>query len=168
MLQKYLIVLVVLCALRGFAENVNRPGSAGGSISGTVVDFKNAIVPGATVALQCQTPCREESTIANGSGAFEFSNLSLGIPYKVAVSARGFKDWTSEPIVLTPERSIFLLTDVQIRMSEASESPSLSRRSPPQTGFDRLFPPRTASNHILSNPFKFVGRYFRHWLPPVA
>jgi len=167
MLQKYLIVLLTICAFRGFAENVNRPGSAGGSISGTVVDFNNAIVPGATVTLQCQAPCKEEFTISDDSGIFEFNNLSFGAPYKITVSASGFKDWTSAPIVLTLGRSIFLLTDVQLRRSEASESPSLRRPSPPQVGFDRFFPPITASSHILSNAFKSVGRYFRHSFPPV-
>jgi hypothetical protein len=119
---KYLIILLSLCALRGFAENTKGPGSAVGTISGTVVDVNDAIVPGATVALRCQYPCKQESTIARDTGAFEFTNLSLGTPYEIAVSASGFNDWTSAPIVLTPQQSTFILTNVQIEMSEAVAS----------------------------------------------
>jgi hypothetical protein len=122
MLRKCLIVLSFVCALRGFAEDTARPEPATGSISGTVVDVNDGIVPGATVVLQCQSPCRGESTTAGDTGAFEFSNLNLRIPYEVAVSASGFKGWTSAPIVLTPEQSVFLLTDVRIEMSESTES----------------------------------------------
>ena len=122
MLRRYLVTLLFLCVFRGFAENGARPGSPSGSIGGTVVDVNNAIVSGATVVLKCQSPCKEESTIAGDSGAFEFSGLSFGTPYEIAVSASGFKDWTSAPIVLTPEQSILLLTDVRIRLSEANES----------------------------------------------
>jgi hypothetical protein len=121
MLQKYLIVLLFFCALRGFAENTNGPGSVG-TISGTVVDVSDAIVPGATVTLRCQCPWKQESTIADDTGAFEFTNLSQGTPYEIAVSASGFKDWTSAPIVLTPQQSTFILTNVQIQMSEAAAS----------------------------------------------
>jgi len=120
--RKRLIVLFLVCALRGFAEDVNLPGSAGGHISGTVVDGNDAIVPGATVLLRCQSPCKEESTSAGDTGAFEFSNLSLGTPYEIGVSANGFKDWTSAPIVLTPEQKMFFLTDVRIETSEVTES----------------------------------------------
>jgi hypothetical protein len=55
-------------------------------------------------------------------GTFEFSNLTLSTPYEIAVSARGFNDWTSAPIVLTPERSIFFLNDVKMKMLGAGES----------------------------------------------
>lgn len=120
--RKYLIVLFFICVLRGFAEDANRPETIHGSISGTVLDANDAIVPGATVALMCQSPCKQESTIAGSAGAFAFGDLSLGTPYEVAVSASGFKNWVSGPIVLTPERSIFFLTDVKIQMSVATES----------------------------------------------
>jgi hypothetical protein len=122
MLQKHLIVLLFLCALRGFAEDRNGPRSVVGTIGGTVVDFNDAIVPGATVTLRCQCPSRQESTIARDTGAFEFTNLSLDTPYEIGVSASGFKDWTSAPIVLTPQQSTFILTNVQIQMSEAAAS----------------------------------------------
>jgi hypothetical protein len=122
MSRKYLFVLLILCVFRGFAEDANRPASANGTISGTVVDINDAIVPGATVALRCQSPCKEESVTAGNTGAFEFSNLSLGTPYQIGVSANGFKAWASAPIVLTPERSVFFLTDVRIQMSDATES----------------------------------------------
>ena len=122
MLQRYLIVLLFFCALRGFAENTNGPGSGVGTISGTVVDTNNAIVPGATVVLQCPSPCKNESTISRDTGAFEFTNLTLGTPYEIAVSAIGFKDWTSASIVLTSQQSTFILTNVQIQMSEAVAS----------------------------------------------
>jgi hypothetical protein len=122
MLQKYLLVLLFFCALRGFAENTNGPGSVVGTISGTVVDVNDAIVPGATVVLQCQSPCKNESTISRDTGAFEFTNLSLGTPYEIAVSASGFKDRTFAPIVLTPDHSTFVLTGIQIQMSETAAS----------------------------------------------
>src|SRR5262249_46398654 len=121
MSRKYLIVLLLICTVRGFADNAGGP-TTGGSISGTVVDVNNAIVPGATVVLRCLSPCQEESTIAGDTGAFAFQKLSLGTPYEVAVSASGFKDWNSTPIILTPEQSTFFVTDVRIEISEPAES----------------------------------------------
>lgn len=56
-LRRSLIVLLSVCALRGFAENANRPESVvrSSSISGTVLDLNDGIVLGATVVLQCQS-----------------------------------------------------------------------------------------------------------------
>jgi len=122
MSRKCLIVLLFIWVLRGFAEDADRSGATSGSIAGTVVDVNDAIVPGATVALRCQIPCRDESTVAGETGSFQFSNLMMGTSYEIAVSASGFKDWTSTPIVLTPERSIFLVSDLKIEMTESSES----------------------------------------------
>ena len=122
MLRKYLIVVLFIWALRGLAEDVSRPDTNGGTISGTVVDVNDGVVPGATVVLKCQNPCEGESTIAGDTGAFEFTNLSLGTPYEVAVSASGFKDWSSAPIVLTSERSVFFVNDLKIDLSETADS----------------------------------------------
>lgn len=119
---KFTIVLFLICTVHSLAASTSEPDTAGGIISGTVVDVDNAIVPGATVVLRCESPCNEASTTAGVTGAFAFSKLSLGTPYKIAVSASGFKDWTSAPIVLTPERSIFFVTDLKIATSEVSES----------------------------------------------
>lgn len=120
--RKYLIALLFVFVLRGFAEDANRPESTQGSISGTVLDVNDTIVPGATVALRCQSPCKQESTVAGDTGAFAFSNLNLGTPYEIAVSASGFKEWTSAPIVLTPDRSVFFVTNVKMKMTETAES----------------------------------------------
>ena len=122
MLRKYLVVLFFICAFRGFAENVDRPESGRGSISGTVLDINDGVVPGATVVLECHNPCKGESTIAGDTGAFEFTNVSLGTPYEIAVSASGFKKWASPPIVLTSEHSTYLLTDARIRVDDAANS----------------------------------------------
>ena len=122
MLRKCLILVLFIWTLRGLAEDVSRPDPSGGTISGTVVDVNDGVVPGATVVLECHNPCKRESTIAGDTGAFEFTNVSLGTPYEIAVSASGFKDWTSPPIVLTPEHSIYLLTDARMKMDDAAES----------------------------------------------
>jgi hypothetical protein len=120
--RKYLLVVLFICVLRGFAENGDRPESGRGSISGTVLDINDGVVPGATVVLECHNPCTGKSTIAGETGAFEFTNVSLGTPYEVAMSASGFKDWTSPPIVLTPEHSVYLLADARMKMDDAAES----------------------------------------------
>jgi hypothetical protein len=122
MLRKFLFIALFIWAVRGIAEKADRSETHGGSISGTVVDINDGIVPGATVVLRCLPPCKDESTIAGDSGAFEFSNLSLGSRYEIAVSASGFKDWTSAPITLTPEQSAFTLPDVRIETIKATAS----------------------------------------------
>lgn len=96
MLRRYLPVLLLLCALQSVAEDVTRPESGQGSISGTVLDVNDGIVPGASVVLRCQHPCEGQSTTANDAGAFEFHSLDFGVPYEIGISASGFRDWKSE------------------------------------------------------------------------
>jgi len=51
--RKYLIALLFICSLRGFAESAERLKSGIGGISGTVMDVNGAIIPEATVVLRC-------------------------------------------------------------------------------------------------------------------
>lgn len=120
--RKYLIILLLACVLRGFSEDAAPPGLGTGIISGTVLDANGGVVPGAAIVLRCESPCKGQSTFAGDTGGFEFRGLDLGTPYHIEVSASGFKDWASAPIVLTPEHTVFLLTDVRIQMTVAAES----------------------------------------------
>jgi hypothetical protein len=122
MLRRYLPALLLLCALRTSAEGATWPDSGQGSINGTVLDVNDGIVPRVDVVLRCQRPCDGQSTTANDTGAFEFRSLGFGVSYELEISARGFKKWKSEAILLTPERSVVLLTDVRIQMAEVAES----------------------------------------------
>jgi hypothetical protein len=121
MTRKYLIILLLVCVPGAFCEEA-RPGSGTGIISGTVLDMNGGVVPGAAIVLHCQTPCEGQSTLSSDTGGFEFRSLNLGTPYQIGVSANGFKDWTSAPIVLTAERTVSLLTDVRIPLADAAES----------------------------------------------
>jgi hypothetical protein len=120
--RKYLVALLFISAIEGFSESAGRPESNIGSIGGTVLDVNGAIVPGATVVLRCERPCNAESIVASGTGGFGFSALTIGTRYEIGVSANGFKDWSSAPIVLTSEQRTILLTGVKLPMSTAVES----------------------------------------------
>ena len=119
--RKYLIGLLYFCVLRGFAQDPLRESDRG-SISGTITDINGGIVPGATVVLQCQSPCEGQSTTASDTGDFEFGDLHLGTSYEIGVSATGFKNWTSQPIELTQDQSNFSLSGLQMQMSEGVAS----------------------------------------------
>jgi len=97
MLRKYLIVLFFVCCFRAFAQNVDPLASGSGSIGGAVAEVNGGIVPEAAVVLRCQSPCNQESTIANETGGFEFRNLSLGNPYEVGIPASGFNATNAFP-----------------------------------------------------------------------
>jgi hypothetical protein len=71
-----------------------------GTINGTVVDVYDALVPGATVILD--GPNDHRTITANENGFFEFDNVNSGKPYMVTVSEKGFGDWSSPSIILTP------------------------------------------------------------------
>ncbi|MGA2570396.1 MAG: carboxypeptidase regulatory-like domain-containing protein [Terracidiphilus sp.] len=82
--------------------NISAPEPQSGSISGTVTDAQDELVPGATVMLVGPDPGATSQATANGEGFFSFKSLKPGIPYRLIIKAKGFSDWQSPPVVLSP------------------------------------------------------------------
>jgi len=118
MLRKCLLLISLATGLPIFAQEVSAPEPQLGNISGTVLDVNGGLVPGATVTLECPSPCETQSATTSDSAAFAFRNLKLGVPYKVRASAADFDDWTSPEIVLTPDQSFVLLTGVKLQVAD--------------------------------------------------
>jgi hypothetical protein len=79
-------------------------------------------VQGATATLEGLVPSGKQITTANDSAAFEFRDIKLGVPYRVRVTTNGFNEWDSPTIVLTPDQSVFFVTDVKLRLSGLESS----------------------------------------------
>ena len=78
---------VLVCLPMANAQNVT------GSISGTVTDASDAVVPGATVTAHNVDTGVDTSTTSNGSGSYRIQFLQAG-PYAVSVKASGFETAT--------------------------------------------------------------------------
>ncbi len=89
-------------------NEIAAPDPQPGSISGTVTDVNNDIVPGANVILEGPVPAEHRTVVAKDDGSFNFDNLKPGIPYKITISANGFVNWTSPAIILDPGQYVFL------------------------------------------------------------
>ena len=72
------------------------------TITGTITDAQDEIVPGATVVLEGALPADRRQTVANDGGWFKFKGLKPGIAYHVTVEAKGFASWKSPALVLSP------------------------------------------------------------------
>jgi len=70
-------------------------------IAGTVTDTDGDVIPEATVSIQAGTQSRE-SVVANDNGFFQLDNVIPGTAYQMTVRAKGFADWTSSTISLSP------------------------------------------------------------------
>jgi hypothetical protein len=121
-LKKWFLSMALMAALPATAEDVSAPVPQVGTISGTVLDFDGAVVPGATATLESVAPSDKQITTANDSAAFEFRDVKLGIPYQVRVTANGFDEWDSNSIVLTADRPVFLMSDVKLRLAGTETS----------------------------------------------
>lgn len=122
MLKKWLLLMSVMIALPAAAQDISAPNPQLGTISGTVVDLNGDSVPGATATLEGLVPSEKQITTANDSAAFEFRDIKFGVPYQVRVTANGFNEWDSPTIVLTPDQSVFFVTDVKLRLSGLESS----------------------------------------------
>src|SRR5215469_8029798 len=90
-----LLVSVVFCPLSTLAQQANS------RISGTITDEGASVLPGARIELQ-----REQvvfaSTVTDGQGRFELSNLTPG-NYTLVVSYVGFSTF-EKPITVTADK----------------------------------------------------------------
>jgi len=122
MLWKYFALICLATALPAMAENIAVSGPRLGMISGTVLDVNGDLVPGALVTLQCPSPCQNRTVTADDDAAFDFRDLKIGVPYQLRVSDSRFVDWTSPDIVLTPDRSVYFATGINLKIAAESTS----------------------------------------------
>ena len=84
------------------AQQVSAPEPQAGTIVGTITDVADDIVAGVTVVLQGPTPADQRTVTTNDNGFFSFSGVKPAVSYKINVSAKGFANWSSQEIKLTP------------------------------------------------------------------
>jgi Carboxypeptidase regulatory-like domain len=102
-IAKSLVILFVFAVFRasGSGEQPYAPNPQPAHIAGTVTDTNGGVIPGAEVV--AVTPTQDpHSAITNGSGFFQIDNLTPGTGYEVTVSAKGFSNWKSPEVLLSP------------------------------------------------------------------
>jgi hypothetical protein len=102
--QKYLCTLAFFASavLIANGQQVNAPNVQPGSISGTVTDLNDDIVPGAHVTLLNPLTGDNRSTLSGDNGSYTFDHLRPGATYQVTISAAGFVTWTSPTFTVNP------------------------------------------------------------------
>jgi hypothetical protein len=111
-LQVFLVCFIPLTAL----GQVDAPEPQRGSITGTVTDAEDAAVPGAVVKLLGPATNGEHLVTSDETGSFALKDLQAAVPYEITVSAKGFADWTSTPIVLKPGQAL-AMDDIKLTIS---------------------------------------------------
>src|SRR5829696_6224432 len=100
-------VLKRVCAIAVFLPVLTFAQSGLGSISGTVVDASEAVVPNATVKVLQLSTNTSRATTTNGQGFFSLPSL-LASKYTLTISAPGFKDRTIENLDLNAFQTMTL------------------------------------------------------------
>jgi hypothetical protein len=88
--------LLILTTLPALAQSP----STGAQLSGSILDPKGAVVPGATVTLRSDTVGNEQAVVSDGSGQYRFLLVPAG-QYTLSVQAAGFSRFTDKGISLT-------------------------------------------------------------------
>ena len=116
----FLLLLFVFIVPGGAQEAVAPPPQLA-SVSGTVMDTEQAVIPGAQVTLNGPGANMPRTAVADESGAFNFAGLPPGGPFYVTISGNGLVPWTSPTLTLAPGQ-VFFLSGVQVHFSGAASS----------------------------------------------
>jgi len=100
----------------------------GASLSGTVTDNSEAVIPKAAVTLTNPSTNEQRTTVTGDSGFYKFSELPVG-NYTVKVTANGFKDETFTDVAVSAELPRTL--DIKLSIGQAAESVTVNGESTP-------------------------------------
>ena len=98
-LAGYRACLIAVFGLMLFGHSAAFAQSIFASLSGTVMDPKGAVVPGANVSVQNTGTNVIRSLVTNKDGFFSVTQLPVGT-YSVSVEGKGFAKWEGSGIVL--------------------------------------------------------------------
>ena len=87
-----------------------------GSMSGTVTDVNDDIVPGATITLQNPLTGDKRTTMSGDNGSYIFGDLRPGATYQITINAVGFVTWTSSTFTVDPDQ-IYFLTGSKLQLA---------------------------------------------------
>ena len=108
-----LIALVLSCPTLGQIAQ-SAPQTA--IITGTVTDVNGDAIPNATVVLKQVESDAPRTLVTTENGMFEFHGVTPAITYQLRISAKNFADWTSAPIILSPDQ-FKIVTGIQLRIA---------------------------------------------------
>jgi hypothetical protein len=98
-----------------------------GSILGTVADSSGAAIPGAKVTVTSVETGISRSTVANQTGDYVVSNLSLG-SYTVAVESQGFKRFAHPAVTITVKARVRV--DATLQVGDITQTLEVSGAAP--------------------------------------
>ena len=104
----YALVLSGSLVIPMIGQQITAPIPQPGTISGTVMDVNDDVIPGANVLLEGSVNGDSRSTVSGDNGSFTFNRLEPGVPSHVTISADGFVAGTSPTIIVTPGQFLFL------------------------------------------------------------
>jgi hypothetical protein len=119
MTRHAILSLGLLAAVLTFSPSRVFGQNASCSLSGTVYDASDAVVPNATVVLRDEATNATRETVSNGSGFFSLSAIQPG-SYAVTISKPGFADWERAHIVFNQGESRNL-PNVVLRIAATAE-----------------------------------------------
>jgi hypothetical protein len=112
-----LLVLLGVFLLAASSKSYGQDTNA--SLSGTVTDQSNAVIPGAKLTLTNQATGFQTNFVSDAAGEFAFNNLTPG-KYNLNTTATGFKSAAQTGIELAVNQTARL--DVQLSIGKADET----------------------------------------------
>src|SRR5215831_1588448 len=113
----WLLPVVVVLALLGFAPGALAQGGGNVAISGTVTDSTGAVLPGAKVTVTQKNTSITRVVTSNSTGQFNISSIPAAT-YTVLVEAQGFKRFSQDVVLLADQiRDL----DIRLQVGEASQ-----------------------------------------------
>lgn len=144
-------------ASASYAQAQDAPGGGGASLSGTLFDVNEALIPGAEVTLTNRNTKEARTTRSDDEGRFLFEGLKTD-DYDLQVEARGFKMHRRSNIYLQGrDRQHFNLTlEVSVIRCVETTTPAPPETVAPQivTSLSSRYPPPAMSEQRKASPRK--------------
>jgi len=121
----WLLQLVIVLALVGFAPGTFAQGGGNVAITGTVTDSTGAVLPGAKVTVTAKNTSISRVDTSNSTGQFNISSIPPAT-YTVQVEAQGFKRYVQDVLLLADQiRNL----DIRLEIGEANQQVTVEASS---------------------------------------